>query len=75
MKSNTKSWFDIDVLNTIRNRDKHFTKFKLSGKEIYKNNIKNAKFLFKKVLEIIRNFTLKKKLQKIRTILKNSGEL
>ena len=24
VKSNTKPWFDIDVLNAIRNRGKHF---------------------------------------------------
>ena len=28
VKSNTKPWFDIDVLNATRNRDKHCKKFK-----------------------------------------------
>ena len=28
VKSNTKSWFDIDILNAIGNRDKHYKKFK-----------------------------------------------
>ena len=33
MKSNTKPWFDIDVLNAIRNRDNHYKIFKQSGRE------------------------------------------
>ena len=28
MKSNTKPWFDIDVLYTVQNGDKHSEKFK-----------------------------------------------
>ena len=32
-KSNTKFWFDIDSLNAIGNHDKHYKKFKRSGKE------------------------------------------
>ena len=33
VKSNTKTWFDIDVLNATRNRDKQFRHFKQSGKQ------------------------------------------
>ena len=36
VKSKTKSWFDIDVLNTIQNLDQHYKKLKLSSKEIDK---------------------------------------
>ena len=50
VKSNTKPWFDIDVLNAIRNCDKHYRKFKRSGKKIDKGNFKCAKLLFKKVI-------------------------
>ena len=33
MKSNPKPWFDIDVLNAIRNLDKHYKIFKQSARE------------------------------------------
>ena len=46
VKSNTKPWFDIDVLNTIRNRDMHYKK------------IKKARKLIKTVLNM-QNFHLK----------------
>ena len=73
MKSYTKPWFDIDALNAIRNRHKHYKKFKQSGKGTDKDNFKYAKFsLKKKSLTIRKNFTLRKKSQKIRTIPKNS---
>ena len=36
VKSNTKPWFDIDVLNAIQNRDKLYKKFEQSGREIDK---------------------------------------
>ena len=50
------------------------TRFKISGKENDKNNFKCAKLLLKKIIRR-KNFILKKKTQKIRKILKNSGEL
>ena len=50
VKSNTKLWFDIDVLNAIRKRDKHYKKFKQSGKQIHKGNFKCAKLLLKKLI-------------------------
>ena len=50
MKSITKLRFDIDVLNAIRNRDKHYKKFNRSGKEIDKDNFKRAKLLLEKVI-------------------------
>ena len=36
VKSKSKRWFDIDVLNTIQDLDKYYTKLKLSSKEIEK---------------------------------------
>ena len=50
VKSNTKPWFENDVLNAIRNHDKHYRKFKRSGKEVDKGNFKCAKLLLKKVI-------------------------
>ena len=50
MKSSTKPRFHIDVLNAIRNRDKHYKRFKQSGKEIDKENFKKARFLLKKII-------------------------
>ena len=32
VKSNTELWFDIAVLNAFQNRDKHYKKFKQSGR-------------------------------------------
>ena len=53
MKSNTKPWFDIDA---IRNRDKHYKKFKQSARETDKVNFKYANLSLKK------NINHKKKL-------------
>ena len=50
VKSNTKPWFNIDVLSAIGNRDKHCKKFKQSGKEIHKDSFKCAKLSLKKVI-------------------------
>ena len=75
VKCNSKPWFDIDVLNAIRNRDNHYKKFKQSGKETNKDNFKDAELSLKKLLTMRKNFTLTKKSQKVRTIPKNSSEL
>ena len=48
VKSNTKPWFDIDVSNAIRNYDKHYKKFKQSGKETEKYNFRYVKLAHKK---------------------------
>ena len=50
VKSNIKPWFEIDVLNTIRNRDKHYKKFKRWGRETDKDNFKHAKLSIKKII-------------------------
>ena len=75
VKSNTNYWFDIDVLNATGNRDKQYKKFKTSGKEIDKDSFNSANFLLKKLALTRKKFTMEKKLQKIRIILKSSGEL
>ena len=49
VKSNTKPWFDIGVLNAFWNRDKHYKKFKQSGKETDKDNFKYANLSLKKL--------------------------
>ena len=36
VKSKSKCWFDIDVLNTIQDLDKYYAKLKLLSKEIEK---------------------------------------
>ena len=73
VKFNTKPWFGIDILNALRNRDKHYKKFKQLGRETDKYKFKYARLSLKKLLIIRKNFTLRKKMQKI-TIPKNSGE-
>ena len=50
VKSSIKPRFDIDVLNATRNRDKHYKRFKQSGKEIDKEKFKKARFLLKKII-------------------------
>ena len=72
MKSETKRWFHIDVLNGIRNRDKNYNKSKQSVKEIDKDNFKYAKLSLKKLLIGRKTVTLRKEFQKIRTILKEN---
>ena len=75
VKSNTKPWFDIDVLNAIRrNHDKHYKKFKQSGSDTDKNNFKHAKFSLKKIINRKKKLYFEEKWQKIRTISKNSVE-
>ena len=48
VKSNTKPWFYIDVLNATRNCDKLYKKYEQSYKEINKDNFKYAKLSLKK---------------------------
>ena len=57
VKFNTKLWFVIDVLNGIQTCDKRYKKLKLSGKEIYKNNYKIARFIVSS-LTFIKQFIL-----------------
>ena len=47
VKSITKTRFDIDVLNAIRNCDKHYRKFNRSGKEIDKDEGEQSSYLKK----------------------------
>ena len=67
VKSNTKTCSDVDVINAIRNRDKHYKKLKRSDKEIDKGSFKCTKLLRKK---IIKNF--EKKITEKIIILKDS---
>ena len=62
VKSNTKSWFNIDTLNAIRNRDKHYKKFKQSGRETEKNNFKYAKLSLKKIINHKKKLYLEEKI-------------
>ena len=72
VKSNTKSWFDIDVLNAIQNYYKHYRKLKQSGKEIDKGNFKCAKLLFEKVFYNKKKFYFEEKIAENRN---NSKQL
>ena len=47
VKSITKTRFDNDVLNAIRNLDKHYRKFNRSGKEIDKDKREQSSYLKK----------------------------
>ena len=60
VKSNTNSWFDIDVLNAIGNRDKQYKNFKMSDKEIDKDSFNSANFLLKKLLLTRKNLLWRK---------------
>lgn len=55
VKSNTKPFFDVDVWNAIENHDQHYKKFKWSGKENEKINLKCAKGLLKNLLIVMIN--------------------
>ena len=46
-----KAWFDINVLNTIQIRNKHYKKW--SSKEIDKDNLKQAEFLLKNIYSMV----------------------
>ena len=47
VKSYTKPWFEIDILSAIRNRDKHYKKFRQSDRESDKDNFRYAKLSLK----------------------------
>lgn len=55
VQSNTNPWFDIDVLQAIRNCDTHYKKPKQSSKEIDNNNFKNVRFLLEKIINNKKN--------------------
>ena len=74
VKPNIKYWFDMDVLNDLRNFYMHYKKYKRSAKEINKSSFKCAKLLLKKTI-ITKYFTLKKIFQKIRIMVETSGKL
>ena len=66
------------LLETVASNTKNlkqYKKFKTSGKEIDKDSFNSANFLLKKLALTRKKFTMEKKLQKIRIILKSSGEL
>lgn len=69
VKSNSKPWFDLDVLNAIWNREKGYKKFKRLGKNIDKGNFKWTRLFHKK-----QNY-FEVKIAGIRIILKNSSKL
>ena len=56
VKSSTKTCSDIDVLNAIRNRDKH-KKLKRSDREIDKGSFKCTKLLRKKIKNFEKKIT------------------
>ena len=57
VKSNTKPWFDIDVLNAIRNCDKH-----------YKNSYCQAKPLLTKIISFKKNLYFEEKITENKNI-------
>ena len=66
------------LLETVTSNTKNlkqYKKFKTSGKEIDKDSFNSANFLLKKLALTRKKFTMEKKLQKIRIILKSYGEL
>ena len=48
VKSNTKPWSDIDVLNAFPNRDMHYKKFRQLAKKIDQDNFKYVKLSLEK---------------------------
>ena len=63
-KSNTKPWFDIDVVNAIRKRNKHCKKFKQSGKEIDKDSFNYAKLSLKEIIKDKKKLYFEEKIAK-----------
>ena len=61
MKSNTKLWFDI-ALNAIQYCNKHYKKFKQSGRKTDKDNFKYARLSLKKLLIVKKNFYFEDKI-------------
>ena len=75
VKSNIKTWFDIDVLNAIRNRDKHYKKFKQSGRETDKDNFKYAELSLKKIINHKKKLYFEEKIAENKNNPKNYDEL
>lgn len=59
VKSTTKPWFDIDVLNAVQNCDKNHKTFSRSGKGIDNDNFEKVKFYLKKLLTVKKLITTK----------------
>ena len=73
VKTNTKSWLDIEVLNPIQNHDKHYKKLKNQAKKL-KGIILMQNFHLKIIINK-KKLLFEKKLQKRGTTLKNYGKL
>ena len=50
MKTNSKSWFDKQIVSAIQGQDKLYKKFKHSGLETDKDNFKVAKMHLQKMI-------------------------
>ena len=50
VKSNSKPWFDNQIMPAIQRRDKLYKKFKQSGLETDKDNVKVAKMHLQKMI-------------------------
>ena len=50
MKTNSKSWFDNQIVSAIQRRDKLYKTFKHSGLETDKDNFKVAKMHLQKMI-------------------------
>ena len=50
VKSNSKPWFDIDVLNAIRNCDKHYSSNQAIRQGTDKDNFKYAKLSLNEII-------------------------
>ena len=50
MKANSKPWFDNQIVSAIQSRDKFYKRFKHSGLETDKDNVKVAKMHLQKMI-------------------------
>ena len=50
MKANSKAWSDNEVMSAIQRQDKLYNKFKYSGLETHKDNLKVVEIHLQKVI-------------------------
>ena len=75
VKGHTEDWFDGDIMERIKNRDKLLKKYKQLKLEVDHQIYREAKFVASTLIKSKKKTTLNKKLLKILVIQKNSGKL
>ena len=75
VKGHTEDWFDGEIMERIKNRDKLLQKYKKSKLEVDHKIYREAKLIASTLIKSKKRNHFKKGLLKIRVIKKNCGKL